>query len=120
MHFGRTRRRLVYLIYNNDGFESKLERLLQHETCLWHRAFLRVDNEEYCVDRAEHALYFGTEVAVAWCVHDVDLALARRSSSGGGWCVKEGSVFSVNSDATLLLKGIGVHRHTFGDHAVLA
>ena len=41
---------------DDNGIEAELERFLEHETCLGHRAFLRVDNEEYRVNGAKYAL----------------------------------------------------------------
>jgi hypothetical protein len=64
---------LVYLIEHDDGLEAELERLLQHEARLRHRAFLRVDDEKHGVDGTEHALHFRAEVGVARRVHDVYL-----------------------------------------------
>jgi hypothetical protein len=38
---------LINFIDNNDWAKAKLERLLQHKTCLWHGTFLRVHDKEY-------------------------------------------------------------------------
>ena len=40
----------------NNRLETELEGLLEDEASQWHRAFLRVDDEEDAVDGAKHAL----------------------------------------------------------------
>jgi hypothetical protein len=102
--------RLVDFVDNNNWLEAELERFLKHKAGLWHRALLGIDNQQHRVDRAQHALYFGTEVGVAWSVHNVDL----------GAFVLDSGVFGINGDAALFFDVVAVHRDTFGSDAGLA
>jgi hypothetical protein len=103
----RVRRRLVDLVDHDDRLVAELERLLEHEAGLRHRALLGVDDEEHAVDGAQHALDLGAEVGVPRGVDDVDL----------GALVEGTGVLGVDGDAALALDGVRVHGHTLLEHA---
>src|SRR3989344_5180595 len=50
--FERTCGRFVDFIDKDNGLESEFERFFQYEFCLWHRAFLRIDDKKDAVDSA--------------------------------------------------------------------
>ena len=64
--------RAVDLVDADDGAQPELERLLQHELGLRHRAFGGVHQQDDAVHHVEDALHLAAEVGVAGRVDDVD------------------------------------------------
>ncbi len=56
---------LVHLVYHHHGLKTHLDSLLQHKTCLWHRAFKCVDQQQAAVGHIEHSLHLAAEVGVS-------------------------------------------------------
>ena len=90
---------LVDLVDGDDGPEADLQRLLQHELGLRHRAFGGIDQQHRAVDHVEDALDLAAEIGMARRVDDVD---ARSLPEDGGDLGEDG-------DAALALEIVGVH-----------
>src|ERR1019366_5738958 len=60
----RVRRRLIYFIEHDNRLQPEIQGLLQHETRLWLRPFLRINDEQYRINGAEYALHFTAEIGV--------------------------------------------------------
>ena len=95
------RRRLVYLIYDDDRLQAELQGFFQDEARLRHRAFLGVDDQKDRVDGTQHALDLRAEIRVARSVDDVYLGRPCRLDRG---------IFRVNGNAALLFERVRVHR----------
>ena len=63
----------VDLIDNDNDLVAQLQRLLQHEAGLRHRAFCCVNQQNNAVYHLEDTLYLAGEVGVARGIYDVDL-----------------------------------------------
>ena len=87
---------LVDLVDDYDGLQSHLDGLLQDEARLRHRAFEGIDEKQAAVSEVEHALYFATEVGVAWGVDDVDLDVL----------IADADILGEDGDPTLTLEVI--------------
>ena len=77
-HFLRPGVGAVDLVDDQDGLQAALQRLLQHEPRLRHRAFEGVDQQQRAVGHAEHALDLAAEVGVAGRVDEVEAVQSRR------------------------------------------
>ena len=64
--------RLVHLVYHHDGFQSYLQRLLQHKPRLRHRTLEGIHQQQAAVCHIQHTLHLSAEVAMSWRVDDVD------------------------------------------------
>ena len=64
--------RLIHLVHHNNGFESNLQSLLQHETRLRHRALEGIHQQQASVCHIEHTLHLATEVGVSRSINDID------------------------------------------------
>ncbi len=89
----------VDFVDDDHGAQSALQGFAQYKTCLRHRAFAAVDDENGAVDHTENALYFAAEVGVSGGVDDVDQMPF----------VAHGCVLGENGDAALALQVVGVH-----------
>ena len=65
--------RAIHLVDDDDDRQAELQRMLEHETGLRHRAFKRVDEQQHAVHHLQHALNLAAEVGVAGGIDDVDL-----------------------------------------------
>ena len=95
----------IDLVDHEDHRQVAGERLAQHESGLWQRAFGGVDEEDDAVDHRERALDLATEVGVAGGVDDVQrdvVAVARVVPDQRG-------VLGEDGDALLALEVAGVH-----------
>ena len=90
---------LVDLVDDHNGLEAHLDGFLQYETCLRHRPFEGVDQQQHAVGHVEHALHFAAEVGVAWSVDDVYLVFAPV----------DGDVLGKNGDASFAFELVVVH-----------
>ena len=48
---------------------------LEHKTCLRHRTFKGIYEENATIGHVEHTLYFTPEVGVTWSVDDIDFCI---------------------------------------------
>ena len=94
----RTGARTVDLVDDDHRLEAVLERVLEHEAGLRHRALEGVDDEQAAVGHLQDALDLAAEVGVARRVDDVDL----------GVVVADGDVLREDGDAALALLVVGV------------
>ncbi len=97
--FGWARILSVDLIDDHDGSQVEFEGLAQHEACLRHHAFGRIDQQQHALHHLQHALYLAAEIGVARRVHDVEF----------GFAVAHGGVFGQNGNAALAFERVGVH-----------
>ena len=67
---------LVHLIDNNKWFQTYLQSLLQHKSCLRHRTLKSIHQKDTSVCHIEHTLHLATEVGVTRGVNDIDLCVA--------------------------------------------
>ena len=88
---------------------AKLQRLLQHEARLRHRAFGRIDQQQNAVDHLQDALDLAAEVRVARGIDDVDFRPF----------IMHGGVLGQNGDAALALQVAGVH-HAINHRLIFA
>ena len=65
--------RPVDLVDDNDDLVAKLQRLLQHEARLRHRAFESVNEQQTSVCHVEHTLHLTSEVRVSRSVYNIYL-----------------------------------------------
>ena len=100
---------LVDLVDGDDRLQPDLQRLLQHELGLRHRAFGGIDQQHRAVDHVEDALDLAAEIGMARGVDDVD---ARALPQERGDLGEDG-------DAALALEIVGIHG-PLGDPLVLA
>ena len=89
----------VDLVDDDDDLVPQLQRLLQHEPRLRHRAFGCVDQQQNAVDHFQDALHLAGKVGVARRVDDVDLVIL----------VVNRRILGENGDAALALEIAGVH-----------
>ena len=87
---------LVDLVDDYDGLQSHFDGLLQYEARLRHRAFKGIDEKQATIGEVEYALYFATEVGVAWGVDDVDLDVL----------IADADILGEDGDPTLTLEVI--------------
>ena len=87
----------------------ELQRALQNEASLGHRALGRVDQKQYAVDHLQNTLDLAAEVRVSGGIDDVDLDVL----------VDNGGVLGKNGNAALTLQRIGVH-HALGGCLIFA
>ncbi len=92
-HLVHPRLRAVHLVDDHDGAQVQLQRLLEHEVGLRHRALNGINDEQHPIRHEEHAFNLPAEVGVAWGVDNVDLHTF----------VRDGRVLRQDSDATLAL-----------------
>ena len=62
----------IDLVDHHNGFQTNLQRLLQHETRLRHGAFEGVDEQQTAVGHVQYALHLATEVRVSRSVDNID------------------------------------------------
>ena len=98
VHFLGTAVGLVHLVDHHDGFESDLQRLLQHESGLWHRSLEGVNQQDTTVCHIEYAFYLATKVGVPRSINDIDL----------GALVIDRHVLRQDGDAALALQVVVV------------
>ena len=91
--------RAIDLVDADDGAQADLERLLQHELGLRHRALGGVHQEDGTVHHVEDALHLAAEVGVAGGVDDVD----------AGVLPVQGGHLGEDGDAALTLQVVRVH-----------
>lgn len=89
----------VDFVYDDDYTVSEIESLLQHESGLRHRAFVRVHEKDYAVYHFENTLDFAAEISVTRGVDNVDFVVA----------VLDGSVFRKYGYSALALYVVRVH-----------
>jgi hypothetical protein len=94
----------IHLVDHDDGTQTQCQRFLGDETCLRHRAFDRIHQQQYAIDPTQHALYFAAEVGMAGRVHDVDMHAF----------VIHCAVLRQNGDAALFFQVVAIH-HALGD-----
>ena len=99
----------VDLIDDHDDLVAQLQRLLQHEARLRHRALGGVDQQQDAVDHLENTLNLAGEVGVARGIDDIDLVIF----------IMNGGVLGQNRDAALALEIARVH-HAVGHDLVFA
>ena len=68
----RTTVRFVYLVHYNNGFQTNLQSFLQHETCLGHRTFESIHQQDTSVRHIQHTFHLTSEVAVSRSINDID------------------------------------------------
>ena len=90
--------RLVHLIDHNNGLEANLERLLQHESGLRHRAFEGIDEQQASIGHIEHSLHLATEVRVTGSIQNINLDTFPP----------DGNVLGKNGYPSLSLQIIGI------------
>ena len=108
-HFQWRGKWTVDFVHHDDRSEAFLQSFAEHEASLCLGATGGVNDEQNAVDHFHHALYFSTEVGVAWGIDDID----------GVAFPKNGGVFCLNGNAFFLLQVHGVHG-ALGDGLVLA
>ena len=91
--------RAIHLVDDDDDLQIQLQRLLQHEAGLGHRALEGIHQQQHAADHLQHALHLAGEVGVTGSVDDVDL----------GVMIMHGGVLGQNRDAALALQIVGVH-----------
>ena len=101
--------RTVDLVDDDHRLQAMLERVLEHETGLRHRALEGVDDEQAAVGHLQDALDLAAEVGVARRVDDVDL----------GVVVANRDVLREDGDSALPLLVVGVE-NTLRDLLVLS
>ena len=74
IYFFRTTVRFVYLVHHNDGFQTNLQSFLQHETCLGHRTFESIHQQDTSVCHVQYTLHFTSEVTVSRSINDIDFS----------------------------------------------
>ena len=99
----------VDLVDGDDGLEADLQRLLQHEFGLRHRAFGGIDQQHGAIDHVEDALDLAAEIGVARRVDDVD----------AGVLPDERGHLGEDGDAALALEIVRIHG-ALGDLLVVA
>ena len=67
--------RAVDLVDDHDDLVPQLQRLLQHEAGLRHRAFGGVHQQQNAVHHLEDTLDLAGKIGVARCIDDVDLVI---------------------------------------------
>jgi len=77
----------------------RFERLREHVTRLRQRPFARVHQQQHAIGNFKCALHLAAEIAVARCVHDVDLDAVVRYARDLGQ----------NRDAALALEFVRIH-----------
>ena len=90
---------LVYLVDYNDDLVLELERLLEHEARLGHRALCRVNEKQYAVYHLEYTFDLTAEVCVSGGVDDIYLDVL----------VVNGRVLCKYRDTALTLESVRVH-----------
>ena len=90
----------VDLVDGDDRTDAALQRLLEDELGLRHRAFGRVDQHDRAVDHVEDALDLAAEIGVAGRVDDVDPGVLPDQRRDLG----------EDSDAALALEVVRIHR----------
>jgi hypothetical protein len=76
-----------------------LQGMAEHELCLRHRPFLRIDKKQAAVSHADDTFYLSTEVGVPRGVYNVDFDIF----------IEYGGILGHNGNALFPLKGITVH-----------
>ena len=82
---------------------TELQRLLQNETGLRHRAFKRIDQQDNAVNHLENTLDLAGEVGVTRGVYNIDLRIF----------IMYRSVLCQNRNAALTLQIVAVHDALF-------
>ena len=114
MHLGGAGVPPVHLIDDNDGLETKCQRLPRDKPGLGHRPLRRVDEQKNTVHHAKDALNLAAEIGMSGRVHQIDLGIAPPQRG----------ILADYGDAPLPLEWVGVHhalRHLFvgPEHACL-
>ena len=94
---------LVYFVDHDNRLQAQLKGFFEHESCLGHRTFLRVNDQKNAVNRAQNPFHFRTKISVAWGVHNVDFCIF----------IEHRSVLGINCDAALFFKSVAVHSRGF-------
>ncbi len=68
----RTAVGLVNLVDDHDRFQSNLQCLLEHKTCLWHWTLKSVNQQEATIGHVEHTLHLTAKVGVTRGIENVD------------------------------------------------
>src|SRR6267142_3597981 len=97
--FLRARVGAVDLIDDNHRLQTGFEGLAQDVTRLGQRTFAGIHQQHDAVDHLQGALDFAAEVAVAGCIHNVDLYVV----------IPDGGVLGENGNAALALQIVGIH-----------
>src|SRR5690606_16725998 len=95
----RTRTRTINLVQHHNRFQSQAKRLAGNETCLRHRTFLCINQQQHAVNHRQYTLDFAAKVGVARCINDVDV----------GAVVLNCTVLGKNGDATFFFDITGIH-----------
>ena len=82
---------LIDLVHHHDGFQTYLQRFLQHEAGLRHGTLEGIHQQDAAVRHVEHTLHFAAEVAVSRSINNVNL----------GVFVVDGNVLRENRYASL-------------------
>ena len=91
--------RTINLIDNNNNLVTKLQRLFQNETGLWHRALKCIDQQDNTVNHLQDTLDLAGEVGVTRGVYNIDLRIF----------IMYRSVLCQNRNAALTLQIVAVH-----------
>ena len=67
---------LVHLINHHKGFQTYLQCLLQHKTCLWHGTLKGVHQKDTSVCHVQYALHLATKIGVTRGVDDINFCVA--------------------------------------------
>ena len=74
MHLFRAAVRFVHLINHHDRFQSDFQCFLQHETCLRHRTFKSIDQQDTSVSHIKYTFHFSSEVTMPRSINNVNLS----------------------------------------------
>ena len=85
---------LIHLIDHNNRLFTQCQCLLQHETCLGHRSFKCIHQQQYTIGHVQNTLYFTTEIGVTRGVDDIDFGALPLNTH----------VFGQNGDTALTLQ----------------
>ena len=88
----------VDLVDHNNGFQTNLQCLLQHESSLRHRTFKSINQQQTAIGHVQHALNLTTKIAVSRGVDNIDF----RSFP------IDGNVLGKNGDTAFALQVVGV------------
>jgi len=98
-YFRYPRIRPVYLVNDDDGFQSSLQSMAQHKLGLGHRPFDRIYQKKAAVCHVYDTLHLTAEISMPRGINDIDFDAP----------VHYGRILSHDGNPLFSLKGISVH-----------
>ena len=99
----------IGFVNDNNRAQAEFDGFAEHEFCLRHRAFGRVNQQDDTIHHGENAFDFAAEVGVARCVNDVNV----------GAVPVDGGAFGQDGNAAFAFQIIAVH-NAFGNFLIVA